>query len=327
MNVLLSSQCPGLSLGTQTLAGKYIEFSLLPSGAHLLERIHACQPEVRQKAVAIVTMLTDSVREAQLIELKKELPQLKLLANYAVGYNNVDIHAAASVGISVCNTPGVLGDATADLALTLLLMVARRVFPGALEIRDTGAFPGWSPNYNLGLDLAGKTLGIVGYGDIGQRFATRASALGMRVVALKSSRQAHDALPRLAESEFLKSIDVLSLHCPLTPETRGWLNAKRISQLKKNAIVINTSRGDVVDEIALAEALQSGHLFGAGLDVFCGEPVLSGVLRSAPNLVVLPHLGSATLETRAAMGGKVLENITALVRGDVLLPTQVVIGR
>lgn len=323
--VFLSAACAGIPQGHQSVSEYQLQFVLLPPGATLIERISKCSLEQRMGAIAVVSLLTDELQREQISALKSRLPHLRIISNYAVGYNNIDVSAARELGVAVTNTPNVLGDATADLTLTLMLMVARRIWSSALELHQNGRFAGWSPDYGLGVDLNGKTLGIVGLGDIGSRVAARARAFGLRVVALQSMRsgpERTDGIPRLPENEFLNSIDVLSLHCPLTPQTQSWLNAERLSRLKRGAIVINTSRGDVVDEKALADALHSGHLFGAGLDVFCGEPVVSPVLRGVPNLIILPHLGSATLETRALMGGRVMQNIHALLMGTAL-PTQV----
>ncbi|MEN9824959.1 MAG: hypothetical protein RI953_704 [Pseudomonadota bacterium] len=324
--VLMSCECPGITPGLQKLGESNVRFVLLSRGQSLPDRVAQCSIEERLATIAIVSLLTDELGREQLSLLKSRLPNLQLVANYAVGFNNIDGLAAKELGIRVTNTPHVLGEATADLTLALMLMVARRIWPSALEIHQQGRFPGWSPHYGLGVDLGGKTLGIVGWGDIGRRVAVRAQAMGMKVVAMESLRpigQRSDGVSRLPEAEFLAAVDVLSLHCPLTSATRSWLNARRLSALKQGTIVVNTARGDVVDEQALADALRSGHLFGAGLDVFCGEPVVSPVLRGVPNLVILPHLGSATVETRSAMGKKVLENITALLSGHSLLPSQV----
>ena len=318
--VFVSSKCEGIPLGPAAFQNAFFDFRLLPDGESLLERVSQFNFEQRAGVAAVVTLLTDNLAGDKLIALKALLPDLKLIAQYAVGYNNIDISVAKKLGIAVSNTPGVLGDATADLTLTLILMVARRIFPSALEIHEYGRFAGWSPDYGLGMDLHGKTLGIVGLGDIGLKVAQRARSFGMNVVALQSLRSttevdANNEFARMPEDEFLAVTDVLSLHCPLTPQTRGWLNEHRLKKLKKGAIVVNTARGDVVDETALADALQKEHLFGAGLDVFSGEPVVSEVLRRAPNLLVLPHLGSATRETRAAMGRRVIDNIEAFFAG------------
>lgn len=331
--ILLSALCPGLPLGVSEVSGIPYEVLLLPPGKDLLERVNSLPGPAKLETIAIVTLLTDLLESEQIVQLKDQLPKLRLLANYAVGYNNIDIKFAQKAGILVSNTPRVLGDATADLTFTLMLMVARRAWPGALQIHQTGSFPGWTPTYGLGTDLRGKTLGIVGLGDIGLRVSRRAFAFGMKVVALNSLQDKSPTQPpykcqefvieRLSEQDFFQRVDVLSLHCPLTSDSRGWLNDARISSLKHGAIVINTARGDLVDERALADALKREQLFGAGLDVFCGEPVLSEVLRGVPNLVVLPHLGSATVETREAMGTLVLKNIHALISGCISLPTQV----
>lgn len=324
--ILLSCECPGLPAGSQTVAGRRVCLEVLPAGLTIAERLARISLEQRLATVGLVTLLTDVLDRDTLVLLKARLPNLRLIANYAVGFNNIDVQAAKELSLAVTNTPHVLADATADLTLALMLMVARRLCDGANEIQTQGRFAGWSPTYGLGIDLKGRTLGIVGLGDIGRKVAARAKVFGMNVVSLQSLRAGgirEDDVPRLSETEFLAATDVLSLHCPLTPQTRSWLNASRIAQLKKGSIVINTARGDVVDEAALASALQSGHLYGAGVDVFCGEPVVSDVLRAAPNLVILPHLGSATVETRTAMGAKVLENVSALLAGQMPLPTQV----
>jgi glyoxylate reductase len=334
--VFLSSEFPGLPQGLVEAHGSPFRTILLPPGGTLLERLSKVSHTEKISARAVVSLLTDRLDQATLTTLKEQLPNLALVANYAVGFNNIDVQAAGALGVAVTNTPHVLGDATADLTLLLMLMVSRDVFPRALELREQGSFPGWAPRYGLGVDLAGRTLGLVGFGDIARRVAVRAQALGMQVVALESLRdKAHAtssanasvnetcAVERVSEKEFLARTDVLSLHCPLTPQTRGWLNAERLASLKKGTIVINTSRGEVVDENALANALHSGHIFGAGLDVFCGEPVLSQVLRDAPRLLVLPHLGSATIETRTAMGARVMENLMALLQGQSPLPYQI----
>ncbi|MEY4065149.1 MAG: hypothetical protein RIR26_1357 [Pseudomonadota bacterium] len=330
--VLLSAPCPGLPLGMLQSSETMIELMELPEGETLVERVGTLAPENKDRTTVVVSLLTDELGASQLQQLKKLLPHLKLIANYAVGYNNIDVAAAKALGIKVSNTPGVLGDATADLTIGLLLMVSRGLFTGALEMHYKGQFPGWSPTYGLGVDLKGKTLGIVGWGEIGRRVASRARALGMSISVLKSLRgqtspQMSDLwaeeVERIDEKHFLPTVDVLSLHCPLTPQTRHWLNAERLSMLKQDAIVLNTARGDLVDEEALAASLQSGQLFGAGLDVFSGEPVLSQCLQDAPRLVVLPHLGSATRETRAAMGHCVLANVLACEAGAGYLPSEV----
>jgi len=331
--VFLSSDFPGIPVGVVEIRGNSFRTVLLPSGNSILERLSVMPEEQLSAARAVVSVLTDKLDHSTLSAMKLKMPHLDLVANYAVGFNNIDVSAARTLDIAVTNTPHVLGDATADLTLLLMLMVARDVFPRAVEMHTQSCFPGWSPRYGLGVDLAGRTLGIVGFGDIGRRVALRARALGMHVIALTSfSELAAQAAPtempieRYPEAEFLARTDVLSLHCPLTPATRGWLNADRLGALKQGSMVINTARGEVVDEAALAAALRSGHLFGAGLDVFCGEPKLSEALRGVPRLLVLPHLGSATVETRTAMGARVLENLFALFCGQTPLPSQILVS-
>jgi|GEM_PF-1700225 len=275
--------------------------------------------ERRNDVCALHVCITDTLNAGALARLRVLFPCARLLTNFGVGLNHIDLEAARERGFQVTNTPGVLTDATADTALLLLLMVSRRATEAWGVIHKTGRYEGWAPiDARMGVSLAGKTLGIVGLGRIGRAFAERAQALGMKVVALASTRavpsdstaapttasanEVVESIERLAEGDFLARADVVSLHCPLTAETRGWLCAKRLAALRRGTIVLNTARGEVVEEAALAAALASGHLFGAGLDVFQGEPVLAPALASAPNLTVLPHIGSATWETRRAMG-------------------------
>lgn len=260
--------------------------------------------------------IADPIDASGFALLRKVFPQAGLLTNFGVGLNHLDMEAAGRAQFRVTNTPGVLTDATADVALLLLLLVTRDAAEAWASLRSEGRYEGWKPvAKHMGQSLAGKTLGLAGYGRIARAFAARAEALGMRVVVMESVRKAQPSSQavscalglgntpvRLPESAFLAACDVLSLHFPLAPETHGWLDATRIARLKPGTFVLNTARGEVVCETALGEALRSGHLAGAGLDVFQGEPVLSSVLREAPRLVVLPHMGSATWETRRAMG-------------------------
>ena len=238
----------------------------------------------------------------------------RILANYGVGYDHIDVAAAVAHGITVTNTPGVLTDATAELAVTLLLMVARRAGAGEREVRS-GKWTGWRPTHLLGTGLAGKTLGIVGMGRIGTATALRLQAgWGMEVVY--HSRSAIDAThdPRLTTrrvelDDLMGTADVISLHVPGSPETRHLIDARRLALMRPSAILINTARGDVVDQAALIAALRAGTIAGAGLDVYEGEPNVPTELRSLENVVLLPHLGSATTETRIAMGMRAIENL------------------
>jgi glyoxylate reductase len=249
-------------------------------------------------------------------------PELKIVANYAVGYNNIDLEAATARRVAVSNTPGVLTDSTADLALALMLAVARRVPEGDRLCRG-GAFPGWSPQFMLGADVHHKTLGLVGLGRVGRAVARRAAGFGMELIyAPHGDCPAGGVDPVsgarcLPLDQVLARADFLSLHVPLTPETRHLLGAAELARMKPGAFLINTARGEVVDEAALAAALASGHLGGAGLDVYENEPRVHPGLTGLDNVVLLPHVGSATTETRVAMGLKAADNLAALLlRGE-----------
>ncbi|HEY5594416.1 MAG TPA: D-glycerate dehydrogenase, partial [Nitrospiria bacterium] len=246
-------------------------------------------------------------------------PRLRIVANYAVGYNNIDLKTAASKGIIVTNTPGVLTQATADLTWSLILSLARRVLEGDRLVR-AGRWTGWSPTQLLGTDLSGKTLGIIGMGRIGQAVAQRAPGFGLRLIYHNRRRLPTRLEKKLAASyrplsRLLATADIISLHLPLTPETRHLIDRRVLDRMKSTALLINTARGPIVDEKALVEALKNGKIAGVGLDVFEEEPrVQKGLLRR-PNVVLLPHLGSATVETRTRMGFMVIENIQAVFNG------------
>jgi glyoxylate reductase len=256
------------------------------------------------EADAILSLVTDPI-DAEVIAAA---PKLKAIANMAVGTDNVDLDAAAERGIPVGNTPGVLTDATADLAFALLLALARRIPEGAAKVRD-GAWRTWEPAAELGADLAGATLGIVGRGRIGDAVARRAEGFGMEVV--HSSRSSGVPL-----EELLERSDFVSLHTPLTPETRHLIDAGALVLMKPTALLINTARGGVVDQDALREALHAGTIGGAALDVTDPEPLPADhPLLDAPNLLVVPHVGSATVRTRAKMAAMAVENLLAALDG------------
>jgi lactate dehydrogenase-like 2-hydroxyacid dehydrogenase len=256
--------------------------------------------------------------------LAAEPLRARIVANFGVGYNNIDVDAARARGVRVTNTPDVLTDDTADLALTLILMVARRAGEGERHVRS-GAWTGWRPTHMLGTRLGGKALGLVGFGRIARAVARRAGpGLGMRIlyhdpfppppeVASGLGAEPRDPLEALLEES-----DVVSLHCPATPETRHLIDARRLRRMKPGAFLVNTARGDVVDETALVEALRAGAIAGAGLDVYEREPAVSEGLLGMENVVLLPHLGSATAETRIAMGMRALENLEAFFAGRPL---------
>ncbi len=266
------------------------------------------------KADAVICTLGDRVDTALLAGATR----LKIIANYAVGYNNIDLAAARSRGIVVSNTPDVLTDATADLTWALLLAVRRRVVEGDRLVR-AGAWRGWAPTQMLSHDVTGTTLGIIGMGRIGQAVAQRAA--GFRMPVIYASHRAASSPGREASwrqlpfDEVVRQADVLSLHVPLTDSTRHLIGARELSLMKPTAVLLNTSRGPVVDEAALVSALQAGTLAGAGLDVYEQEPLVHHGLITLPTVVLLPHLGSATASTRIRMGMICLDNIDAVLNG------------
>jgi glyoxylate reductase len=268
-------------------------------------------------ADAVVTLLHDRVDDAF---LDAAGPSLRVVANVAVGYDNIDVAACARRGIVATNTPGVLVDATADIAMALILASTRRMGEGERMIR-AGESWSWSMFFMLGTGLQGKTLGIVGLGRIGTATARRARAFGMRI-AYAGRRRADPALEAeldaapLALDELLAAADVVSIHCPLNDATRHLIDARRLALMKPAAHLVNTSRGPVVDEAALAEALRDGVIAGAGLDVFELEPAIDPGLLELENVVLIPHLGSATIETRTAMGVLAAKNAVAVLRGE-----------
>ncbi len=267
-------------------------------------------------ADAVVTLLNDRVDEAF---LDAAGPQLRVVANVAVGYNNIDVAACAARGVIVTNTPGVLTDATADIAMALILMVTRRLGEGERVIRSQVGWR-WHMHYLLGTSLQGKTLGIVGLGQIGTATARRARAFGMQIAYSGRRRAAPEIEAELAArftgfDELLATSDVVSLHCPLTPETTHLITAERLAQMRDDAFLVNTTRGPVVDESALAEALRTGVIAGAGLDVFEHEPEVHPGLLGLENAVLIPHLGSATIETRTAMAVLAARNAAAVLGG------------
>jgi glyoxylate reductase len=267
--------------------------------------------EVAGKAGAI-TLLTDRVDEEF---LDAAGPELKIVANYAVGFDNIDVDACTRHGVLASNTPEVLTETTADTAFALMMAAARRTAEGDRFLRS-GAPWIWGPLMMLGRDVHGATLGIVGFGRIGQALARRARGFAMRVLYHDNYRP-----PAEVEQEFgaeyrdledlLRESDFVSLHANLTPQTRHLINAERLSMMKPTAVLVNTSRGPVIDEQALAQALQQGQIFAAGLDVFEREPDVHPGLLASENAVLLPHLGSATVETRLAMANLAVDNLLA----------------
>ncbi len=276
--------------------------------------ISADQPTPKGDWVAIVPLLSRWVGGTEL----KNLPKLRIVANVAVGYNNVDLVAAEMRGVLVTNTPGVLTDATADLTWALILATARRLVEGVDLVRS-GRWTGWHPEQLLGLELRGRTLGLLGAGRIGQAVGRRAPAFGLRVLYVartpKPDFERDTGAIRVDIGRLLAESDIVSLHAPSTPETKGIINADTLARMKSGAILINTARGDLVREEALAAALERGHLGAAGLDVYTDEPAIHPRLLAAPRTVLLPHIGSATAETRRQMAAIAVANVQAVLSG------------
>jgi glyoxylate reductase len=267
--------------------------------------------EAARDAEVLVTSYLDRV-DAALLEA---LPRLRHLASSGVGVNHLDLAACRRRGVTVTNTPGVVTEATAEHAMALLLAAARRVVEGDRAIRR-GGWTDLEPSYLLGTGLEGKLLGLVGFGRIGQAVARRAAAFGMAIAYASPRAVAFPGARHLPLEALLAEADVVSLHCPLTPATEDLLSRARLALLKPGAILVNTARGGVLDDAALAEALAAGRLAAAGLDVFRDEPAVPAAYLGLENVVLTPHLGSGTRETRGAMAAMVLEEVERVGRGE-----------
>jgi glyoxylate reductase len=281
---------------------------LPPTPAQLAELLAGC--------AGALTLLTDELT-ADLLDRE---PQLRVVSNFAVGYDNIDVPAATARGVAVCNTPGILTETTADLAFALLMAAARRVVEGADYVR-AGRWRTWGPTLLLGRDLHGATLGIVGFGRIGQAVAARARGFGMRVLA--TARHEDEAAAEVLDADYrdlddlLAASDFVSLHVALTPETTGLIGARELGLMKPEAILVNTARGPVVDTGALTVALRDGRLGGAALDVTDPEPLPADhPLLALPNALVVPHIASATVATRDHMATVAARNLLAVLRGE-----------
>ena len=267
---------------------------------------------------AVLPTVTDRL-SPQVFDVPK--PRTKILANYGVGYSHIDVPSARELGLTVTNTPDVLSECTADMAMMLLLMAARRAADGERELRER-RWEGWRPTHLIGTKVSGKTLGIIGYGRIGRQMAKRAHhGFGMDIVVYNRNAVAPDILAQCnavqvsSLDELLPQCDFVSLHCPGGHANRHLIDAKRLNQMKEDAFLINTARGELVDEKALVQALWFETIGGAGLDVFDGEPRIDPDLLQCDNLVMMPHLGSATREAREAMGFRVLDNLADFFDG------------
>lgn len=277
----------------------------------------ADQPPPRERLVEDAreaTVLAPTYIDRVDAALVAALPRLRHVASYGVGVNHLDLDACSARGVLVTNTPGVVTEATADMAFGLLLATARRIAESDRLVRR-GGWTGIDPAWMLGTEVNGKVLGVVGFGRIGQAVARRAAGFSMRVLYASPREILFDGAEHRSLDALLAESDFVSLHVPLTPGTRNLLDRRRILSMKPGAIVVNTARGGVLDEEALAEALSSGHLGGAGLDVFADEPRVPEALQRLENVVLTPHLGSGTRETRAAMSRMVLDEIERVARG------------
>jgi glyoxylate reductase len=264
---------------------------------------------------AWVTLLTDRIDAPRLALASR----LRIVANVAVGVDNIDLGACAARGVVVSNTPGVLTDATADLAFGLILAASRRIAEGDRIVR-AGGWSGWTPTFLIGTRVHGAVLGIVGLGRIGQAVARRALGFGMQLLytqraPLDTERERELGAQYVGLDELLARSDVVSLHCPLTDATRGMISAERLSTMKPGSVLVNTARGAVVDELALARALERGPLAAAGLDVYEREPSVDPALVARPNVVLAPHIASADRPTREAMASMAVENVLAVLSG------------
>jgi glyoxylate reductase len=260
-------------------------------------------------AEALICLLTDTIDKAVI----DSAPRLKVISAYAVGYNNIDVEYATSKGIAVCNTAGVLTESTADLTWALIMATCRRITESEAYLR-AGKFKAWEPMLMLGQDVYGKTLGILGMGRIGQAVAKRALGFDMRIIYHSTTPKAlHFQAQQVDMDTLLKESDILTLHTPLTPITQHLIGKAEIDQMKRNAVLINTARGAIVDEKALITALKEGRIFGAGFDVYEHEPHIPPALLALRNVVLLPHIGSASIATRTNMGIMAAENAIAIM--------------
>jgi glyoxylate reductase len=275
---------------------------------------YADLPRVLPRAEALICLLTHRIDAA----LLDRAPRLRVVANYAVGHDNIDVAAATARGIAVANTPDVLTEATADLAFALLLAAARRLGEGERLVRS-GGWRGWEPGQLLGVDVWGRTLGIVGMGRIGEAMARRGRGFAMPV--LYTARHPSPAAAALgaehvALDDLLARADAVSIHCPLTPETRHLIDAAALARMRPTAVLVNTARGPIVDEAALAEALAAGRIAGAGLDVFEREPEIHPGLLASERVVLAPHLGSATTTARSRMAELCARAVRSVLAGE-----------
>lgn len=309
--VIVTCKLPGSSL---TWLAKQCDLYVYGNGERTM-------PDVElQKAIGecdgVITLLSNNITT----ELLAKAPLLKVVSNYAVGYNNIDVEACTERGIWVCNTPGVLTETTADCAWALIMATARRIVEADRFIRS-GSFNGWAPGLLMGADVYGKTLGIIGMGRIGQAVARRASGFNMKVVFYDDFAKEIDYSDAEAVSfnELLTVSDYISLHVPYAPDTHHLIDDVALSKMKPTAILINTARGPIVNEMALVKALKNGTIAGAGLDVFENEPTVNAGLLDLDNVVLLPHIASSTVATRQRMAELAVHNLWKVLNGELPL--------
>ncbi|MBL1215017.1 MAG: D-glycerate dehydrogenase [Ignavibacteriae bacterium] len=281
-------------------------------GSEPIERVELLKRT--KNADAVISLLTEKIDE----EFIDNLIDCRIIANYAVGYNNIDVEYARQKGIEVTNTPGILTDATADLTMALLLACTRRIVESDTYLRE-GKFTSWQPELLLGMELKGKTLGIIGAGRIGKAVVKRAAGFGLKILYFSNSKsleieEKYNA-GKVSLNKLLKISDIISVHVPLTDKTYHLLNSENLTKIKKGAVIINTARGEIIDEKSLIKLLKSKHLFSAGLDVFENEPNVNKKFMNLKNVVLLPHIGSATVEARTKMAECCAENVVSVLKG------------
>ena len=310
MKILVTSELPGKAF-EDFIAGSEHDILILSSQERgsLKKHVEQFNPD------GMITLLSDKV-DRDLIDIA---PNLKVISNYAVGFNNIDVEYCSGKNITVTNTPDVLTDSTADIAILLLLMASRRAIPSDSFTR-AGNFTGWGPSLFLGRSLRGKTLGLFGFGRIGQAVALRAASFGMKIIYWSRSRKSEEIEARTGAvftgfEEALRSSDMISLHLPYVSDLHHVFAENEFEKMKEGAVLINTSRGQLVDEAELAQNLKNGKLYAAGLDVYEFEPQVNNDLKSLDNVILLPHIGSATEETRAQMADMVISDCTKVLAG------------
>lgn len=306
--ILICSPLPGERF-KEIKSSDQFDIKIIEKGKSIKETAKSFDPH------GIITLLSQNIGK----DVIDSAPNLQIIANYAVGFNNIDIEYAKSKKITVTNTPGVLTDATADITFLLMLMTLRRGGE-ALNYTINGYFTGWEPSTFLGRDLRNKKLGLIGYGRIAEAVAKRARGFDMQIFYNKRNRLAPEmekeqGITFMEKEEIYKSCDIISLHLPYTPEVHHIISAKELAMMKKECVIINTARGQLINEKELADALENRTILGAGLDVFEFEPMIENRLKNLPNALVLPHIGSATIETRSEMTKMVINDTVLVLNG------------